>query len=102
MNFRMELHRPHLSLGRCDRGHRTWGTGDQLEFGGQFYRFVAMRHPDREFCGESFEKAAGILDFNLGMTVLSFIRGAHLAAESVHHELESVTDAKHRQAQLKY
>ena len=58
VDFGMELHRPHLSLGSFDGGHRTGRTGHQVEAGGQFYRFVAVRHPDGKFCGEAFEKAA--------------------------------------------
>ncbi len=100
-HFGMELHRPHLSLGCFDGGHRTGRAGHQVEAGGQFYRFIAVRHPDGKFCGEAFEKTRAVLDFDVGMAVLAFVGGAHFAAESVHHELQSVADAQHGQAQLR-
>ncbi len=31
------------------------------------------------------------------MAVLALVRGLHLAAERVHHELQSIADAQHRQ-----
>src|SRR5271155_225216 len=40
-------------------------------------------------------------DVDLRVTVLTFLRGTHLAAESVHHELQSVTNAEDGQSQLK-
>ena len=73
-----------------------------MEAGGQFHRFVAVRHPDGKFCGQAFEKPGAVLDFHVGMAVLALVGGAHLAAERVHHELQSVADAEHRQAQLKH
>ena len=80
MYFRMELHRPHFPLGRFDRSHRTQGAGHQVEAGGKLYCIVAMGHPDRKFSRESFEEAAAILYFNVGMTILALVRGTHLAA----------------------
>ena len=100
--FGMELHRPHFSLGGFDGGHRVGRTGHQVEAGGKFHCFVAVRHPDGKFCGQAFEETGAVLDFDLGMTVLALVGGAHLAAQRVHHELESVADAKHGQAQLEH
>ena len=74
----------------------------QMEAGGQFYRLVAVGHPDRKFCREAVEEAAAIFDFDIGMAVLALVGGAYFSAESVHHELQSVADAEHGQAQLKH
>ena len=68
--------------------------------GGQFYRFVAVRHPDGKSRGEAFEKTRAVLDLHVGVTVLALVGGPHFTAQGVNHELQSVADAQHRQAQL--
>ena len=101
-HFGMKLHRPHLALGSLDGGHGTGRTGHQVEAGGQFYRFVAVRHPDGKSGGKAFEEARTVLDLHVRVAVLAFVRGAHFAAEGVHHELQSVADTEHGQAQLEH
>ena len=38
--------------------------------------------------------------FDLGVAVLALVGGAHLAAQLVHHELQAVADAQHRQSEM--
>ena len=73
-----------------------------MKTGGQFYRFVAVRHPDGKSGGEAFKKTRAVLDLNVGVTVLALVRGPHFAAQGVHHELQPVADTKNRQAQLEH
>jgi hypothetical protein len=46
------------------------------------------------------EEAGSVLDFNVGVSVLAVIGGPDFSTELMHHKLKSVTDAKHRYAQL--
>src|SRR5208282_3032615 len=44
-HFGMELYGPHLFLRIFDGGDSVGRTGSQAKAGGQFHRFVAVRHP---------------------------------------------------------
>ena len=72
----------------------------QLKTRRQFQRFVAMRHPHRKFFGQSLKKKRIGNDIDFSVPVLALVGGTHLASQRVHHELQSIADAKHRQAQF--
>jgi hypothetical protein len=97
----MKLHRPHFSLSVFDGGNRVGSFRRQPETRRQFFRRVAMRHPDREQLGQSLKKLrVKFLDLNFRVSILAFRGRPHLAAERVHHELQSVADAEHRDAEI--
>ena len=72
----------------------------QFEARRQFERFVAVRHPDGEFLGQSLKQNGIRNDVDFRAAVLALVRRAHFAAERVHHELQSVADAEHGHAQV--
>jgi len=43
-----------------------------------------------------------IPDFHTGVAVLTLFGSAHLSAQRMHHELQPVTDAEHRQSKLEH
>ena len=82
-------------------GDGVRGLADQLEAGRQLDGFVAMRHPHRQRPAQALEQRSVVAQqFHLGVTVLALVSGAHLAAQLVHHELQAVTDAQHRHAEM--
>ncbi len=97
----MKLHRPHLPRRVFDGRDSVRSFRGQPEPRRQFFGRVAVRHPDREQLGQSLKKLrVGFLDLHLGMAVLAFRGGAHLAAKRIDHELQSVADAEHGDAQF--
>ncbi len=41
-----------------------------------------------------------MLDLHFGMAIFAFGGGAHLSTERVHHELQSIADAEHGDAEI--
>ncbi len=62
-----------------------------------------MRHPDVQRAGESFEEGAIVAQqFDVGVPVLALLAGTDFAAELVGHEMQAVTDAEHRHAEMQH
>ena len=74
----------------------------QFKSGRQFERFIAVRHPHRQFFCEPLKQNRFRDNIDFRAAILALVRGAHLAAQRVHHELQSVADAEHGHAQLKH
>ncbi len=71
--------------------------------GGSSMRLVAVRHPHRQRTLQSLEQRRvnrRAQQFHLRVAVLALVGGAHFAAQLVHHELQAVTDAQHRQSEM--
>ena len=101
MHLGMKLHRPHFPLSVFDGGNRVGSFRRQPETRRQLFRRVAMRHPDREPLGQSVKKLRGaFLDLDFSVAVLALSRGTHLPAERIHHELQTVADTEHRNAEI--
>jgi len=101
MHLGMKLHRPHFPLGIFDGGDRIRSFRREPETVWQLFGLVAMRHPNREFAGQSLKKfRVGVLNFNLSVAVLALSGGANFAAERVDHELQSVADTEHGDAEI--
>src|ERR1700682_5051963 len=97
----MELHCPHFSFSVFDGGNGVGSFRRQPETRRQLLGLVAMRHPDGEFAGQSLKKLrVGMLDLDFSAAVLAFCGGAHFSAEGVDHELQSVADAEHGDAEI--
>ena len=100
MHLRVELHGPNAPLLVGDSGQGVGGGGDAMESGGQFQRFVAVAHPHLECWRQpGKERRCGVFDGDFGMSVLALGRRAHLAAQVMHDEVETVADSQHRNVQ---
>ncbi|MPM59468.1 hypothetical protein SDC9_106310 [bioreactor metagenome] len=102
-HFGMELDAVELAL--CDRDRAEFGVaGGRQHFEGGVRRgghFVAVRHPDLNFPGQSGEKLAAVAgDPEHGFAIFARGAGLNLAAEREGHDLEPVTDAEHWNAEL--
>src|ERR1700722_1113041 len=59
-----------------------------------------MAHPHLNLGRKSGKKRRlGIFNRDLGMAILTIVGGAHLAAQMMHDEMQSVADAKNRKPQ---
>jgi hypothetical protein len=96
----MELDRKPFFRNVLNSSHGMGRFRDQLKAGRQLQRFVAMRHPHRLPLGESVEQQRLGDDIDFRVAVLALVGRPHLAAERVHHELQPVTNAEHRYAQI--
>ena len=96
----MELHRIPFLLDVLNSGDRVVRLRHQFEARRQFERFVAVRHPDGKFLRQSLKQHRIRNHVDFGVAVFALFRRTHLAAERVHHELQSVADAKNGHAQL--
>ena len=76
---------------------------DQLEAGRQLQGLVAVRHPHRQRALQALEQRRVVAQqLDLRVAVLALVGGAHLAAQLVHHELQAVADAQHRQSKMQH
>ena len=101
MNLGMKLHGIPLLRRILDRGHRIRCLADQLEARRQLQRLVAVRHPHRQRTLQAFEQRRVVAQqLNLRVAVLALVGGADFAAQLVHHELQAVADAQHRQSKM--
>ncbi len=101
MHFGMKLHRVIFLRGVLDGGDRVGGAADQLEAGRKLHGLVAVRHPDCQWPLQTFEqRGIAAEQFHLRVAVLALVGGAHFAAQLVHHELQAVADAQHRQSEV--
>src|SRR5438477_13042610 len=60
-----------------------------------------MRHPNRHDFGQTLKEAGAVLKLDFGVAVLTLVGGANLASQRMHHELQAVADAEHRQTKIK-
>ena len=103
VHFGMELHGVVLARGIFEGGLGVRGLRDKLEAGRKFFGFVAVRHPDVQRAAESLEEGAVVAqEFDVGVSVLALVAGADFAAELLRHEVQAVTDAQHRQAEMQH
>src|SRR6266567_3255996 len=98
----MELYGKQSPAGIFDSRHGVGRFRDQLETRRKLQRFVPMRHPYFERARQSFEELRVIQQLDLCVAVFAPLRSSHFAAERVRHELQSVADSEHGQAQIKY
>ena len=98
--FRMELHGKPLLRHVLNSRNRMNGLGSQLKSGRQLQSLVPMRHPNSLLLSQALKQHRLGDDVDLRVSILPLIRRAHLAAQRVHHELQSVTDPQHRQPQF--
>ena len=99
----MELHGVVLARGVFEGGLGVGRLRDEMEAGRKLFGFVAVRHPDVQRAGESFEQGAVVAqEFDVGVSVLALVAGADFAAELLRHEVQAVTDAQHRKAEVKH
>ena len=96
----MELDRVPFLRSVLNPGHRVMSLGHQFETRRELERFVAVRHPDSKFLGQPLKENRIRHYIDFGGAVLALVGGADFAAERVHHELQSIADAEHGQAQF--
>ena len=103
VDFGMELHGVVLARGIFEGGLGVGGLRDEMEAGRKLFGFVAVGHPDVQRAGESFEEGAVVAQqFDVGVSVLALVAGADFAAELLRHEVQAVTDAQHRKAEVQH
>ena len=75
----MELHGVVLARGIFEGGFGVGGLRDEVEAWRKFFGFVAVRHPDVQRAGETFEEGAVVAEeFDVGVSVLALVAGADL------------------------
>ena len=82
---------------------RVFSHGDAAKTCGQLQRLVAVAHPHLDGRRQSGkERRSGIFNGHLGLAILALGRRTDFAAQMVHDEMESIADAKDRNAQRQH
>ncbi len=104
LDLGMPLHTVHAASVVPESGDRGGtGAGKYLEPGGGFGHLVTMAHPDVLLRGLAIEQYALVTDdAGVSRPVLAQPRVRNDATERLRHDLESVADAKGRNAQVEH
>ena len=95
-NCTAQMRRSRIFNGR----QRVFGHGDAAKAGGQLQRLVAVAHPDLDRGRQPREqRRSSVFNGHLGVAVLAFWRRTDFAAQVMDDEMESIADAKDRNAQ---
>ena len=97
-HLRVELHAVELLFQALDRRMAAaLGGGDDLEAGGQVLHLHPVAHPVHSRLRHAV-KQRGIRMGQLRLAIFPGVGLAALAAQQVHHQLQTVADAQHRHA----
>ena len=100
--FRVELDAVEIPLRHMHRAELrvAAGTEDFKASRRHFRDFVPVGHPHLDFPVQTEEQIAGFDDFQHGLAVFPGMAAGDLSAQRVNHQLQSVADAQHRNAEF--
>jgi len=94
-HFGMELDAVEGTVAMADGGDRGVGrVGDDPEIGWYAGEMIAVAHPDGEKISQPVKERRGLINLQLGATVLPLRRPVDLPAAEVADHLQTVADAE--------